>query len=991
MTAKRKALLRSPLAVRAFMKHPGKARVPHASLSALGWPSEALVFDTETTIDSSQRLLFGSYQYCREIAGEYVCVEEGIFYADELPVEDPRGFHRLSAYAESHRANIGADGSRTIRFLSRHDFIRKVFFPASCRAEALVCGFNLPFDLSRVAVESGVGRRWYYGGFSLALADYPKGKKRIEDTYFARVNAKPIDSKRAFVGFSGGREPHKGQGVRGRFLDLRALAFALTNAGHSLASACTAFGVPVGKGYTTQHGKITNAYIAYNRQDVTASRGLLNALRQEFDRHPIALDPCKAYSPASVAKAYLDALGIARPADQFSDIAPKYLGYAMTAYFGGRAEVRIRNTVVPVVYTDFLSMYPTVNALMGLFDVLTADRLEIQDAAADVRKMLATVTAECVFNPALWRGLCWFAQIRPNGDVLPARATYSNETDAWNIGVNPVTSKSPLWYAGPDIIASTLLTGKSPDIIRAFRIIPLGKQKTLATVALRGQIEIDPSEVDFFCALIEERKSLTGRSHLSADERARLGQFLKVLANAGSYGVFAEMNAVDRPKKSKLQHMNLFGIEHVSDHKTQSPEELGRFCFPILAALIPAGARLMLALLERTVTDRGGRYALCDTDSMAIVANEAGGLVECAGGTARTPEGTTAIRALSWADVDAISVQFRALSPYNPDVIRGSILKIEDENFRAKRQRQLYAYAISAKRYALFARSKAGRLTIVKKSEHGLGHLLNPSNPDSGRTDWIADSWKFIIANAIGIPAHEPAWLDRPAMSRVTLSSPHLYRPFADDSRPYRARVKPFNFALSAQVAPFGHLAGVDPKRFHLVAPYERDARTWLRLTWMDVHTGAAYAIATGPGVSTRTVRVKSYRDVLAEHCGHPEAKGAAPDGGPCARDTDGLLGRRAVECTSIVYVGKESNRVEEVEHGLVHDWDDVQHVYFVSRAPVHEMRARMKRVPVRALATRARLSARQVLRIRAGRSNPTLETTVRLERALTKLLVARA
>ena len=40
----------------------------------------------------------------------------------------------------------------------------------------------------------------------------------------------------------------------------------------------------------------------------------------------------------------------------------------------------------------------------------------------------------------------------------------------------------------------------------------------------------------------------------------------------------------------------------------------------------------MLALLERCVTDLGGTYAMEDTDSMAIVATQRGGLIECPGG-----------------------------------------------------------------------------------------------------------------------------------------------------------------------------------------------------------------------------------------------------------------------------------------------------------------------------------------------------------------------
>ena len=47
------------------------------------------------------------------------------------------------------------------------------------------------------------------------------------------------------------------------------------------------------------------------------------------------------------------------------DFPREVLGYAMNAFFGGRAECRIRRTPLPVVYTDFTSMYPTVNALLG--------------------------------------------------------------------------------------------------------------------------------------------------------------------------------------------------------------------------------------------------------------------------------------------------------------------------------------------------------------------------------------------------------------------------------------------------------------------------------------------------------------------------------------------------------------------------------------------------------------------------------------------------
>ena len=54
------------------------------------------------------------------------------------------------------------------------------------------------------------------------------------------------------------------------------------------------------------------------------------------------------------------------------------------------------------------------------------------------------------------------------------------------------------------------------------------------------------------------------------------------------------------------------------------PEKAGHYCFSPLGVLITAGARLMLALLERLVTDAGGSWAFCDTDSMCIIASPDG-------------------------------------------------------------------------------------------------------------------------------------------------------------------------------------------------------------------------------------------------------------------------------------------------------------------------------------------------------------------------------
>src|SRR5260370_25682243 len=122
---------------------------------------------------------------------------------------------------------------------------------------------------------------------------------------------------------------------------------------------------------------------------------------------------------------------------------------------------------------------------------------------------------------------------------------------------------------------------------------------------------------------------------------------------------------------------------------------------------------------------------------MAIVSTKQGGLIPCPGGPYRTSQGEQAVKALSWQQVETISKKFSRLNPYNRNAVPGSILKIESDNrqLKSKKPRQIYCYAISAKRYALFLRNKRGEPVLLRSkknneddrwSEHGFGHLLNP-------------------------------------------------------------------------------------------------------------------------------------------------------------------------------------------------------------------------------------------------------------------------
>jgi hypothetical protein len=217
----------------------------------------------------------------------------------------------------------------------------------------------------------------------------------------------------------------------------------------------------------------------------------------------------------------------------------------------------------------------------------------------------------------------------------------------------------------------------------------------------------------------------------------------------------------------------------------------------------------MLAILERCVTDLSGTYAMEDTDSMAIVATKRGGLIECPGGRYRK-NGKAAIKALKWAQLGAIARRFERLNPYDLD---GSILKIEEDNFdpTSGRQRQLWCLAISAKRYALFLRDRHGEPTLLvegvnnkedRYSEHGLGHLLNPTDPESDDRSWIAHVWLNIVRRSLGLPTKPLGFEKRAAVGRVTVSRPAVMKPLKalNEGKPYAEQIKPFNFINSCHV-----------------------------------------------------------------------------------------------------------------------------------------------------------------------------------------------
>ena len=95
----------------------------------------------------------------------------------------------------------------------------------------------------------------------------------------------------------------------------------------------------------------------------------------------------------------------------------------------------------------------------------------------------------------------------------------------------------------------------------------------------------------------------------------------------------------------------------------------------------------------------------------------------------------------------------------------------------------------------------------------------------------------------------------------------------------------------------------------------------------------SAYAV-----YATTSVRVKTYRDVVQQYQQHAGSEES------CARrDTVShrnswpACARRPVAVSWVVQVGKESNRLEEVEAGLIHDPEEIYTEYSAYTAYPHD------------------------------------------------------
>jgi hypothetical protein len=710
---------------------------------------------------------------------------------------------------------------------------------------------------------------------------------------------------------------------RGYFVDVLGLGAALLGETKKLGRLADDLGTPTRKQDVDRHGEpLTVEYLDYLVADVQVTWECYLALRDRYRALSLTETPLYAvHSEASIGKTYLKEIGL-RPWRESQPAVPDWLvATIMETYYGGRTECKLRRLAVAGLYCDFLAQYPTVFVLQRLWPFLIARGVSWrQEDPTEVQALLERITADDVLTPEFWTGLHVLCLVEPDGDRLPTRARFNGRT--YNVALADRTDRLPQWFTLADCIASKLETGKAPRITRVLRFAPLAPQAGLRTITLPGGVAVDPYTVDLVKALVEQRARVKRRrdeakevGHLELESRLDAEQLgMKIASNTVAYGVPIELNLTEHRRKVGLTVYRPDGSSyHTEARRTEEP---GTWFHPLLATLVAAGGRLLLAAAIALFRDAGGSYIFCDTDSVFTAATPTG-------------EGNDGVPTLSWERAISIAQRFESLNPYDPDVIPGSILELEPENRDPDTDelREVRCCSLAAKRYALHTTDEDGRPQIVghsgkrKRSEHGLGHLVAPRdmNPEAFHDRW----WEHLLYLELGIDDPEPDWLDDIAHGQLGVTSPHTEAAFRqfNTSLPYEQRIRPWNFCSLVHLT--RHARAITGIRC-LIAPYERDTRKLPDLSWFDrgARDHEARAISSGGSIEFEDGRIpaQTYRDYFQEYRVHPEAKALAPDGKPCHPWTRGPLEPPRVHATRLAPVGKETNPLADTADLILED-----------------------------------------------------------------------
>lgn len=854
-------------------KNKGRPYIPNKGIKTRH--SRILTFDTETTTDTYQNLKVGYF----EIHENGALKENGFFYS---PMPDN---HLDISTRFSISQNIFSQNSlsytevqiikeyakkENIPLYTIKQFIENVFFYEVYGKETLCNGFNLPFDISRIVkkARNTVKKEPTKGDILLYFSD----TKKLPNVKIGRMGlAESISFTNA--GYEGELLSELPKIERkGYFLDSAHLLSVLFGSGtqhFTLKQACKILKTEHQKEEVEEHGTINKEYLHYLQWDVKATYDVYRKLEETFNKYGLfEKEITKIYSAASIGKAALKHLGI-KP---FLDLNPEYpsinLGRIMETYFGGRVECKLRHEIKPVEVLDFTSMYPSTIVLLGLWEYMVSEGYKEIKATEEIKKYVDSITLEDMVNPETWKHLVGIVKVKPDKDILPIRAGY-NENGEKTVGLQYLTSNHEMWFALPDIVSSKLLTGKTPEIIEAYKYEAGRPQKTLKSQKILGY-QINPKRDNLIKFFVEERQKIK-KEMKSLDENSSeysekdgLQLALKNLSNALGYGIFIELITQKTEKTLVVCR---------GDKKFSSigrSEEEGAYFNPLIGSTITAASRLMLAIAEAKVKELRNSHYYMDTDSIFV-----------------PPE-----------IAEEVSDFFNPLNPYENV---SQLLKVEDkfkgrvkDGKTGKKTPIQYFFGISSKRYAVFALGEKNipDISRMEGKLHGMGHITNIFKEEVTEKDkhWHPLLWKDLILYHMGKLDHEDIVLkygNKFEIAKVAIRTPTTYNRFRtfNEGKEWEKQIKPFNF--------FNQGNRKDKDVFP-IAPMRKNPQEMVKYPFIDYISGE---------IKEGKEYFKPMDKTFFDYYRHPEIK---------FEGKKGLLKRRDIFITDIKTIGKEIPSVDE-------------------------------------------------------------------------------
>lgn len=668
---------------------------------------------------------------------------------------------------------------------------------------------------------------------------------------------------------------------RGEFVDLLSAAFTFdADRGAGYVEHARNFGVSADElpvvasldadGARRLTGAVVSMHALALRLDAEAGRWFTSRADRDAGTHRLPL--ARLQSPAALGDHLLRRLRLAR-----FDLSSAELAAWWESFHGGRVDdlPTLRGRPFGAVVLDVTSAYPLVAHLLGWWELVTADRLDRRTVTAKVHALCrrAAVDPRAVLEPGLWDDLgLTLVEVDADGDVLPVAVDDPGRPDG-RTEVVPVTCRGrSLFYAWPDVLASVVATGKVPTIRDAVQLVPVGRQESLTRrVPVLPGLTLD-ADADPAVALVRRRRAA------KRERDAALSACLHQVVNAAVSGTPSRLDDVVRKVGARWERV----------------ERNGPWTFAPLAATVTAGARLLLAVLDRLVRDAGSLVAYRDTDSSIVPASADGGTLDLDDGSS--------VRVLTLAEVETIRHAFDGLSP---DPATWPVWKVTPGPGEPARR----CIVFGPKRHVEYAGADDAPV-LVDWTESGLGGQYADPAAMTGRCEQGGQAWsraaveREVVYAAARLVSPRAAVRDRapwdapgavpfPTLRRLTVTSPAVGAtlPTALDPRPGTRYLEAIAAGWTGRTETV-HAVALDPGG---------DLAGWADLAWLDRTTGEPVRV---------TVDVADLSaDAVVETLSARAALYGAP---PRGRPVDAVT----VTPLSVRYAGRVSPVLDAAEDG---------------------------------------------------------------------------